>query len=159
MAVLGYSRFIPRSYTDMETSLGSWIPAGNYFPDQNSKIKRKLRGYFQARLQSRLSGGGWVWPFGLARSQGGAQGIPLTQPGPAGPLSEQLHWNLAALFPQSHKQCAVLPGEWVPVLSSNKAPLTTMHTPHPAAPSPGPPNWGVLRDRQVICDMSHVWVS
>lgn len=112
--MLGYSHFIPRSYTDMETSLGSWIPAGNYFPDQNSKIKRKLRGYFQARLQSRPSSGSWVWPFGLARPQGGAQAIPLTQPGPAGPLSKQLHWNLAALFPQSHKQRAMLPGEWVP---------------------------------------------
>lgn len=33
--MLGSKYSIPRSSTDMEASLGSWIPAENHFPDEN----------------------------------------------------------------------------------------------------------------------------
>lgn len=81
--MLGSKYSISRSSTDMEASLGSWIPAENHFPDENLKVKRQPRGYSQAWLQSEPSCGCWVWLFCSARLQGGAQGIILTQPGPA----------------------------------------------------------------------------
>lgn len=60
--MLGCRYFLPRFHMDMETSLGSWIPAENYFPDQNLKIKKATQGLFTG-LSSKQPP---LWLLGLA---------------------------------------------------------------------------------------------
>lgn len=98
--MLGCKYSLPRSHMDMKTSLGSWIPGSS-----------------QAHLQSKPFCGRWVWLFGSARPQRGAQGIPLTQPGPARRVRESWMGAWWPYFPtsppQNHRQCTVLRGEGV----------------------------------------------
>lgn len=125
----------------MKTSLGSWLPAESYFSDQNLKLKGQLTGYSQARLQSKPSCGCWVWLFCPARPQRGAQGIPLTQSGPA--RQERESWmgarwpHFPASLPRNHRQRAVLPGEGMSCPGSAPAWLRLPGCPPHALPPSG----------------------
>ena len=111
--MLGCKYFLPRFHMDMETSLGSWIPAENYFPDQNLKIKKATQGLFTGLSSKQPPCGCWGWLFCSARPQRGAQGIPLAQPGPARRVRESWMGAWWPYFPtsppQHHRQCTVLP--------------------------------------------------
>ena len=140
--MLGCNYFMPHSYTDMERSLGSWIPAGNSFPDQNLKIKRQLRGYSQSHLQSKASCGCWLWLCCSARPQGGAQGLTVTQTGPARRVGE-LDGSLVTLFlnppHRNHRERTVLPLGGVSAHAQlQQGPCARACTAHPATFQHGP---------------------
>lgn len=147
----------------METFPGAWISAGKYFPNQNAKTKRQLRGCPQALLRNKPSvAAGLALPLSQAAGRGPGDLPNSAQVFQAG--EARLDGSLVTLCPETTGSALCCPGRCLPCRGSmagahSLSPSSTHSLTHATAPgAPGALRGGADNPgREAL--MSPAWTS